>query len=98
MKVGNITKSNNKGQIVIPKEMRDALGIDSASSLNMIATGKGIYIYPVEEVLAKVENESSYLKLLEKTKGSWATEDLDKLGEARSAIELRASNSRKTQW
>lgn len=98
MKIGSFTTPNDKGQIVIPKEMRDILAIDTTVTLNMILAGKGIYIYPVEEFLTKTERESSYLKLLEKTKGTWKDENWEKLREKKSKIELNASKLRKTVW
>lgn len=98
MKIGSFITPNQKGQIVIPKEIRDALGIDAHVTLNVALAGKGIYIYPIEEFLTKVEGESSYVQLLEKTKGTWADEDWNKLREEKSKIELGASKSRKTPW
>lgn len=98
MKVGTVATTNDKGQLVIPKEMRDALGIDSGATLNLVLAGKGIYVYPVEEFITKSETESSYLQLLKKTKGTWAGEEWDELRQKRSEIELRASESRKDQW
>jgi AbrB family looped-hinge helix DNA binding protein len=98
MKIGSFTTPNNKGQIVIPKEMRDALGIDTNATLNIILAGKGIYLYPVEEFLTRAEGESSYIKLLEKTKGSWKDDNWDMLSNKKSQIELEASKSRKKAW
>ncbi|SRR6266568_6712127 len=98
MKIGSFTTPNDKGQIVIPKEMRDALSIDTNATLNIILAGKGIYIYPVEEFLTRVEGESSYIKLLEKTKGSWKDDNWDTLRKKKSHIELEASKSRRKAW
>ena|SRR3989344_8271762 len=98
MKIGAFTTANSKGQIVIPKEMRDILAIDTDVTLNIILAGKGIYLYPVEEFLTKTEGESSYLKLLEKTKGTWKNENWDKLRDKKSKIELEASELRKNVW
>lgn len=98
MKVGTIAKSNQKGQIVIPKEMRKALGIDANMSLNLILRGNGIYIYPIEEVITKAEGESSYLKILQKTQGTWFQKDWDSLKKKRGKIELAASKNRKQAW
>lgn len=98
MKIGTIAKSNQKGQIVIPKEMRKALGIDANISLNLILRGNGIYIYPVEEVITKTEGESSYLKILQKTQGAWFQEGWDSLKKKRGKIELTASKNRKQAW
>jgi len=98
MKIGTVTSTNDKGQIVIPKEIRDALGINSKVTLNMILFGNGLYIYPVEEFVTRVESESSYIYLLEKTKGTWIDEDWDKLENKKSEVELKASESRKSKW
>ena len=98
MKVGSFATTNDKGQIVIPKDMRDALGIDSSVTLNLVLAGNGIYVYPVEEFITKSETENSYAHLLEKTKGTWADEDWDEVQQNRSRIELEASKTRKDQW
>lgn len=98
MRIGSFTTPNAKGQIVIPKEIRDALGIDTNVTLNITIAGKGIYIYPVEEFLTKTESESSYVQLLEKTKGTWKNEDWKTLRSKKSTIELHASKSRKKSW
>lgn len=98
MKVGVITKPNQKGQIVIPKKMREVLGINDNVALNLILRGNGIYIYPVEEVVAKGERESSYLEILQKTQGTWRKEDWGTVRKKRRKIELTASKKRKQAW
>lgn len=99
MKIGSFTTTNDKGQLVIPKYMRDALEIDSTVTLNLVLAGNGIFVYPVEEFITKSEVESSYLHLLEKTRGTWAEEDGDELlQQKRTAVELKASKSRKNRW
>jgi AbrB family looped-hinge helix DNA binding protein len=98
MKVGSFTTTNDKGQLVIPKDMRDALGIDSSVTLNLVLAGNGIYVYPVEEFITKSETESSYIQLLEKTKSAWANDDFNDVEQNRSRIELEASKSRKNRW
>lgn len=98
MKVGTITTSNQKGQIVIPKELRSALGIDASVPLNLIMRGKGIYIYPIAEVVSIAESENSYPKVLEKTKGKWRSEDWEALRRKKRKLELSASKKRKQEW
>jgi AbrB family looped-hinge helix DNA binding protein len=51
MNIGTITKPNQKGQIVIPKAMRDKLHITEHVPLNIIARGRGIYIYILLQML-----------------------------------------------
>lgn len=98
MKVGIITTPNIKGQIVIPKEIRDTLKIGVNVPLNLVVRGGGIYIYPVEEVVSKVESESSYLEILKKTQGSWSGDGWEKTERKRKRIELQESRKRKKQW
>lgn len=98
MNVGIITKPNSKGQIVIPKEMREALGVDASVALNLILRGGGIYIYPVEEVITKGEKGNAYLEVLKKTQGAWTREDWDALRKRRRKTEIAASRERKKAW
>lgn len=98
MKIGTITQVNQKGQIVIPKKIRDDLGIDTNVLLNLVLRGKGMYIYPVDEIITKTEQENSYVKILQKTQGAWANDDWDKTRKRRRKIELKASEKRKKTW
>ena len=97
MNIGVFTKPNSKGQIVIPKEMRDELGIGTDITLNVSISGKGIYIVTVEEFIVSTETENSYLKLLEKTKGSWGDVDLVQV-KKKKKFELVASEKRRQSW
>jgi AbrB family looped-hinge helix DNA binding protein len=98
MKIGIITKTNQKGQIVIPKAMREELGIDADVPLNLALKDNGIYIHPVNEVFASKRRESSYLDILKKTQGTWAKENWATLKKKRRKIELTASRKRKRKW
>lgn len=97
MKVGVITKPNTKGQIVIPKEFRRALDINKDDLLNLVIRGNGIYIYPVSEMVPKIETKSAYLKVLERTRGSWQ-KDASPLNKQKRNFELSASRKRKKVW
>ena len=98
MKLGLITRTNQKGQLVIPKKVRDGLGINPNVYLNLLVRGKGIFIYPVEEIISKTENENSYMEILQKTQGSWEKENWNLLSRKRKTIELKASLKRKKKW
>ncbi len=96
MNVGTFTTPNAKGQIVIPKGIRDKLGINEKVTLNITVSGNAIHIYPVSGFITSTEGESSYSQLLEKTKGSWGT--VKPLSPAKSQLELAASKKRKKTW
>lgn len=99
MKIGTITTPNAKGQIVIPKAMRELLGMGVNTPVNVTVRGEGIYIYPIRGVLGKHETEESYLKVLEKTAGSWSGNGWEKTRKKRQRIELAAAaRAKREEW
>lgn len=98
MKVGVVTTPNKKGQIVIPKKIRDKLNIDSTTPLNIVAKAQGVYIYPVKEVITDAESDTAYLDVLRETKGSFSKDAWKETREKRKKIETEASKRRKKQW
>ena len=68
MKVGYLTTTNAKGQIVIPKVLRDALVITPETVLNIVPSSDGLYLYPVVDVVTATEIESAFVSLLKKLK------------------------------
>lgn len=98
MKVDIITRPNQKGQIVIPKEFRKALGITQQMPLQVVLSGDGLYIYPITEIVRAGETDDAYLEVLEITKGAWG-DNGDVSNKSRSrAKELKASSRRKRAW
>ena len=91
-----ITKPNQKGQIVIPKAIRDKLHITKDVPLSIGMRGSGIYISPLSNT-GTAESKDAYIKILEKTKGSWK-EDWSTLEKKRRKLELEASKMRKQAW
>lgn len=99
MKVGIFTEANKKGQIVIPKVMRDSLGINENVLLNIIQKDGGVYIYPVSDVITKIESEDSYSKVLDKTRGAWRFDKGWKKREKEiKRIEIAAARRNKKLW
>jgi AbrB family looped-hinge helix DNA binding protein len=94
MKVGKVTKATGKGQIVIPKEFREALHVREGTPLHISLKGQGIYIQPIEDIIHQEKSEDSYLQILEKTKGVWK-DDWEETEKKRREIELAASKRRK---
>jgi len=97
MKIGYIVEPNSKGQIVIPKSVRDKFRINPKTSLNLVIRGRGMYLTPIRQVISGVDEEASYLEILKKTKGAWGRKD-DEIFKRRRKTELSASQRRKKRW
>ena len=98
MKIGYIVEPNTKGQIVIPKQVRNNLGIEPGTFLNLIIRGDGMYLHPIKHVVPKVTTVNTYRKVLEKTQGTWAGDSWPQTEKRQRAIELKATRERKKPW
>lgn len=99
MNIGIITQPNEKGQIVIPKKIRDSLGINKNVPLKVVQRDNGIFLYPIKGYITNIDTDkSAYLKILEKTQGAWAGDDWPETEKRRRKIELAASKRRKAAW
>lgn len=102
MNIGTIVNPNAKGQIVIPKKIRDQLSITENTSLNIVDDGRTIYIHPIKEVSTVSESGNSALfEVLKRTQGAWANEDWDEFDreeKRRRKIELLATRRNKKAW
>ncbi|MBI4599781.1 AbrB/MazE/SpoVT family DNA-binding domain-containing protein [Candidatus Uhrbacteria bacterium] len=98
MQPGYITQPNTKGQVVIPKELRERFVITDRSSVNIIPYEDGLYLHPIHSVFSKGPAASAYQKTLLKTKGSWGAID-EKHERAHRARELSAARKRRaSSW
>lgn len=98
MQPGYITQPNAKGQVVIPKELRDRLGITDQSSINIVPYEHGLYLHQIHSVFSHGPAEAAYRKMLLKTKGSWGAIDA-KQECARRSSELSAARRRRaSSW
>jgi AbrB family looped-hinge helix DNA binding protein len=50
-----------KGQIVIPKDAREVLGVESGDRLVLIAKPDGIMLFPVDQMQSFIEHMQSQL-------------------------------------
>src|SRR5437762_13768056 len=98
MKIGTITYTNQKGQIVIPKKLRDKLNITPEIPLHVAVRDQGIYIHPVSHVMSQNEKNKAFLQLLKKTQGMLAGREFDPRAKERRKVELGASKKRKQAW
>lgn len=102
MNIGTIVTPNVKGQIVIPKKIRDELNITKNTALNIVDDGKTIYIHPIKEITTASESDNSkLLQVLKETQGAWANQDwgaYDRMEKRRREIELASAKRNKKAW
>jgi len=100
MKIGVLSTPNSKGQVVIPKKIRDELNITNNTILHISSLGGYISMVPITGILTKKDASDSYAELLKKTQGAWThhTKVIDKRQKTRKKIELQASIKRKKSW
>lgn len=100
MKVSYLATPNAKGQVVIPKALRDALNISTDTTLNILPASRGLYMYPVSHVVTTVEAEDTFISLLKSTQGSWgkASQQEKHKEDERRKLELAATKRRKQSW
>jgi len=72
MKVEYFATTNQKGQVVIPKKLRDELHISDSVLLHILKRGGGFYVYPVKEVIDHDSVDTSYGAVLAQTQGAWS--------------------------
>lgn len=98
MKIGNIIAPNEKGQIVIPKEMREAMGLTPHSYLQLVSVGKSIIINPITDVVTSQDSDFVYKNILQKTAGAWAGDNYPVTRKKRRKIELEANLKNIKAW
>ncbi len=98
MNLNLVVQTDQKGQIILPKEVGKALGVGRKTTLKLVFSGGGIYIYPVEDDIFRLGRKNSYLEVLKMTQGSWRGEGWENFRKRRGKIELLASKKRKKLW
>lgn len=104
MNIGFIVEPNSKGQIVIPKKIREQLNITEKTSLNVVADEEAIHIHPIKDVSTTsdvLSNNKMLLEVLRKTQGAWAKEnwdEYDKQEKKRRRKELNRTKNNKKAW
>ena len=95
-----IVRSNAKGQIVIPKEFRDILGVIEESDLKISILENSIIITPVTGYITAEDDMELYKNLLEISKGAWGkVSKKDNLLEIdRKNFEINESKKAKNLW
>lgn len=98
MNLGTITTTNTKGQFVIPKHLRTALGITPRTPLHVVLRDQSITIEPVEAIIAKNSQLNNYLEILKKTAGSWTDNDWPKTEKKLKRLELEKAQEARKAW
>lgn len=94
-----LATSNTKGQVVIPKKIREQLNITPDTILQVGLTANSFVFTPVKSVITLADSDSSYLQILEKTHGSWLEAEKPKKQKTNKRnLELLASKNRKQAW
>ena len=98
MIVGEIVTTNTKGQVVIPQKIREKLGINQTTPLQVMVSGNSVILHPIVAVVTKSDHQQNYLEILKKTAGSWQKENWQKIIKKRKDLEIKASTKRKKIW
>lgn len=100
MKNVTISKPNSKGQVVIPKPIRDELGINPNVYLRITSVGTSIFMHPITNTATTASESLPFSEILKKTQGAWAKDwpALKKTFAKRHALELKAAQKRKQAW
>lgn len=101
-----IIYSNSKGQITIPKRLRQELEINEKTPLATIGSAGKLILTPIESVNPKTrpwtpQRNKKLLEALLATKGSWSEEDgkaWDEMRKRRRRIELAAARKNRAAW
>ncbi|TJW16059.1 MAG: AbrB/MazE/SpoVT family DNA-binding domain-containing protein [Mesorhizobium sp.] len=59
-----------KGQVTIPKEIRDHLGIGPGSEVEFVATDEGARVIPVNENITEAEASRRFSQVLDRMAGT----------------------------
>lgn len=89
--IAEVTSVSSKGQVVLPKAIRDEMDLDTGSKLVVFTDGKNILLKPIS-----VPDLSEYESLMKESK-KWA----EKVGMKQSDIDDAVKSVRKrkrTKW
>lgn len=92
---------NAKGQVVIPWRIREDLGINENTQLQIVSSGQSVVMYPVGEVVRRNRmGRETFREVLARTAGAWgpATKEDLRLEKVRRKRELAASRRRAKAW
>ena len=95
---------NAKGQVTLPKKLRDQLDIQPTTPLAPSLSGNQIILTPIVSVQAKPAPQSKAKQAQlynswKKLQGTWANDHTwEKTSQNRHALELKASSQKRQGW
>lgn len=103
MPIGKIVTPTSKWQITIPKKVRETVGLEEKTPLNVSSEKGKIVMTPIRKIVKEdvwtEERRKQLLKALKEIKGIWADDkDFEKRQKERRKIEIRAAKKMRKAW
>lgn len=100
MNIGTYVQPTDRGQIVIPADFREELGITKNTLLFIQLYGGSINIQPVIPIVAAPGSNEIYLDFLAKNRGAWGSETPEekRLAKKWKVMEFARSEKLKNAW
>ncbi len=95
--IQHIAQPNTKWQIVIPKKVRDELGLSSPIPMTIHAENGRVHMTPLEQPKSHQFNREKLIAALAKARGMWGPETPEEKRKRleREKLELLASKKRR---
>jgi AbrB family looped-hinge helix DNA binding protein len=100
MNVGTYVQPTARGQVVIPVDYREKLGINENTLLLVKIYAGALYLQPVTPVAKIPSSKELFLEFLAKNRGAWGPETPaeKKLAKKRRAKELARAEMLRNAW
>lgn len=101
MNMGLVAQPNAKGQMVIPKKIRDKFAITEKTFLNISVNDHGFFVHPIDKIEQEHDiNREVFLAFLKTNRGRWGKATKEGLAKEKRQrkLELEASKRRKQAW
>lgn len=92
-----LSNTNKKGQIVLPKEYRDAVGITESTPLTFQLAGRGILVLPVTTILTGNYSQETTHEILRRTQGGWGKPSEEEIKKQKQLDKAERENAELTK-
>ena len=96
--ITHVTKLNTKGQLVIPSEIRNALGLKTNDNVEIKLVGNFIAVSPVKDIITSRSYENTYSSILRDTKGTWSDNDFTYMTDKSKKEIDKAKERKNNKW